>query len=147
MGLLSRLTAKSTPPRQMSDDALLLHAMLLMCGADGAFDQEEIATVEAYFAQLPEFRGKQFSDVYNEAIKILRKYPDLKASVQSLGSLSTQGMKKKCYVLAADIAMSSGDVDENEDAMLESMQRVMQIDDDFATKALEILAVKYQPAE
>jgi uncharacterized tellurite resistance protein B-like protein len=146
MGLLSRLTAKVTPQRKASDDALLMHGMMLMCGADGNFEQAEMETVEAYFAQLPEFRSKAFSDVYDDAVKILRRYPSLKDSVKALGELSTPAMKKKAYVLAADIAMASGDVEEDEDAMLEAMQRVLEIDDRFAQNVLEVLSVKYQPA-
>lgn len=146
MGLLSRLTGKVTPQRKASDDALLMHGMMLMCGADGNFEDAEMETVEAYFAQLPEFRGKEFGEVYNDAVKVLRRYPSLKDSVKALGELSTPALKKKCYVLAADIAMSSGDVEEDEDAMLEAMQRILEIDDRFAQNALEILSVKYQPA-
>ncbi|HEY8377581.1 MAG TPA: tellurite resistance TerB family protein [Nannocystis sp.] len=143
MGLLSRLTGKITPQKKPTDDALLLHAMLLMCGADGSFDEQEIPTVEAYFGQLPEFEGKQFGEVYQEAVKILKRYPTLKDSVKALADLSSQLVKNKCYLLAADIAMSSGDVDEAEDAMLEAMQRVLGVDDSLATKILEVLSLKY----
>ncbi len=143
MGLLSRLTGKVTPQKKPTDDALLLHAMLLMCGADGSFDDQEIPTVEAYFNSLPEFEGKQFSDVYEQATKILKRYPSLKDSVKALGELSTQLVKNKCYLLAADIAMSSGDVDEAEDQMLEAMQRILQVDDGLAERILEVLTLKY----
>lgn len=143
MGLLSRLTSKVTPQKAPEDDALLVHAMMLMCGADGMFDAEEIETVEAYFAQVPEFKGKVFNDVYQSAVKILRRYPSLQDSVKSLSGLSTAGLKQKCYILAADIAMSSGDVDEAEDRMLEAMQRVMEVPDDFCSKVIEVLSVKY----
>ena len=53
MGLLSRLTGKIVPQKKAADDALLVHGMMLMCGADGSFDQEEVDTVNAYFSQLP----------------------------------------------------------------------------------------------
>ena len=46
-------------------------------------------------------------------------------------------------VLAVDIAMASGDVDENEEELLEAMQRVMNIDEDLAQKIVEVLALKY----
>jgi hypothetical protein len=39
--------------------------------------------------------------------------------------------------------MASGDVDENEDAMLEAMQRVLHVEDALATKILEVLTLKY----
>lgn len=144
MGLLSKLTGKVTPQKKPTDDALLLHGMLLMCGADGSFDEQELPTVEGYFAQLPEFEGKEFGTVYQEAVKILKRYPSLKDSVKALGELSSQTVKNKCYLLAADIAMSSGDVDESEDAMLEAMQRVLSVEDSLATKILEVLSLKYQ---
>lgn len=143
MGLLSKLTGKVTPQKKPQDDALLLHAMLMMCGADGNFDDQEIPTVEAYFNSIPEFEGKDFGTVYTEAAKVLKRYPSLKDSVKALADLSTQTVKNKCYLLAADIAMASGDVDENEDAMLEAMQRVLHVEDSLATKILEVLSLKY----
>ena len=143
MGLLSRLTGKVTPQKKPTDDALLLHAMLLMCGADGNFDEQELPQVEGYFNALPEFEGKEFSNVYGEAAKVLKRYSSLKDSVKALSELSNQTVKNKCYLLAADIAMSSGDVDEAEDAMLDAMQRVLQVEDALATKILEVLTLKY----
>ena len=143
MGLLSKLTGKVTPQKKPADDALLLRAMLLMCGADGNFDDQELPQVEGYFNALPEFEGKEFSVVYGEAAKVLKRYSNLKDSVKALSDLSNQTVKNKCYLLAADIAMSSGDVDEAEDAMLDAMQRVLQVEDSLATKILEVLTLKY----
>jgi Tellurite resistance protein TerB len=146
MGLLSKLTGSVTPQKKATDDALLLHGMMLMAGADGSIGAEEMAQVEGYFMALPEFHGKEFQTVYDEAVKVLRKYPSLKDSVKSLGELSSRTLKDKCYLLAADIAMSSGDVDEAEDAMLEAIQRVCEVNDGLATKCLEVLALKYARA-
>ena len=143
MGLLSKLTGKVTPQKKPADDALLLHAMLLMCGADGSFDEQELPQVEGYFNALPEFEGKEFSNVYGEAAKVLKRFSSLKDSVKALSELSNQTVKNKCYLLAADIAMASGDVDEAEDAMLEAMQRTLHVEDALATKILEVLTLKY----
>ena len=79
----------------------------------------------------------------SEAAKVLKRYSSLKDSVKALSELSNQTVKNKCYLLAADIAMSSGDVDEAEDAMLDAMQRVLQVEDALATKILEVLTLKY----
>ena len=43
--------------------------------------------------------------------------------------------------------MSSGDVDEAEDAMLEAVQRVCEVQDSLATKILEVLTLKYARAK
>lgn len=143
MGFLSRFTGSAVPAKKAEDDALLVHAMMLMCGADGGFDAEEIETVKAYCAQLPELKDKEWDALYSAAVKILRNYKDLNDSIRSLAGLSTQALKNKCYLLAADIAMSSGDVDENEDRMLDAMQRTMEVDDKLAQKIIEVLTLKY----
>ena len=142
MGLLSRLTGmKST--KKPTDDVLLVHAMLLMAGADGYIDDEEIATVEAFANCLSEFKERDFGDVVGEAQKMVRKYPNLKESVNALAEFSSQALKTKAFVLAADIALASGDVDENEDELLETMQRLCNVDDRSAQTIIWVLQQKY----
>lgn len=142
MGLLSMFKS-AVPAKKPTDDVLLLHSMMLMAGADGYFDDAEADTIEAFFMQLPEFEGKDFGEVYANAKKMVSKYPSLKESVKALAELSTPALKRKAFILAADIAFSSGDVDEAEDELLSAMGRVMDIDEATANKVLEVLAMKY----
>lgn len=143
MGLLKKMTNEVAPQKSPSDDALILHGMLCVAGADGAFDDAEIELVQGYFATLPEFEGKDWEEVYNGAKKVLSKYNSVFESVKALADLSTQALKNKMFVLAVDIALSSGDVDEAEDEMLEAMQRVLSISDELAAKIIEVMAIKY----
>ena len=142
MGLLSKLTGM-TSTKQPNDNVLVVHAMLLMAGADGAIESEEIATVEAFVTCLSEFKSENFGNLVGEAQKMLRKYNSLKESVAALQHLSTPALRYKAFVLAADIAMSSGDVDEAEDQLLETMQRLLQIDDQTAQTVIWVLQQKY----
>ena len=142
MGLLSMFGSKA-PQKKPTDDMLLLHTMLLMAGADGNIDDAEIETVEAFFAQLPEFQDKDFGELLAECKKMVSKYPDLKDSVKALSGFTNENVKKKAFILAADIALASGDVDEAEDEMLAAMQRILGIDDALAQKVLEVLSLKY----
>jgi uncharacterized tellurite resistance protein B-like protein len=142
MGLLSRLVG-GAPAKKATDDVLLLHGMLLMAGADGAVEQGEIATVEAFFNTLPEFTGKNFGELLQQANKIVAKHGNLRESIKALAEIESPAVKKKLFVLAADIAMSSGDIDESEDKMLETMQRLLGVDDNLATKVVEVLQMKY----
>ena len=143
MGFLSRLTGGAAPQKSATDDVLLLHGMLLMAGAEGFIDHAEIETVEAYFATLPEFKGKQFQDLYQQACKLVARYPNLKDSVKALGDIKSATVKKKLYVIAADLALSSGEVEEAEDELLDTMMRLLNIDDRFAQQVIEVLSVKY----
>jgi tellurite resistance protein len=100
--------------------------MFLMAGADGNFDDEETSIMIAFANSLPEFKDtteQEFQGMIGEAKKLVRK----------------------AFLLAADIALASGDVDEDEDAMLESMQRVLGIDENTAQTIINVLAIKYVP--
>jgi tellurite resistance protein len=143
MGLLSRLTGKVMPQKKAADDVLLLHTMMLMSGADGVFDMEEKAGLNAYFEQLPEFKGKDFAALFEDAVKVVRRYPNLKDSVKAIAELSTTALKTKAFLIAADIALSSGEIDEAEDQMLEAMQRTLAVDDATASKIIDVLSIKY----
>ena len=72
------------------------------------------------------------------------KYKTPKDAVKALAEISSETVKKKTFVLAADIAMSSGEVDAAEEEMLEAMQRVLGIDDNLANAIVQVLALKYQ---
>jgi tellurite resistance protein len=147
MGLLSRLSGMVSN-KAPTDSVLLIHAMFLMAGADGNFDDEEVAVLIATANSLPEFKDtteQEYSSLVGEAKKLARKYENPAASVAALAQLSTPKMKMKAFLLAAEVALASGDVDEDEDALLESMQRVLGIDDNTAQTIINILAIKYVP--
>ena len=143
MGLLSRLTSGVMPQKKPDDEVLLFHGMLLMAAADGSLEDEEKATVSAMFDTLPEFKGKDFGSMLAQANKVVGRYGNLKESVKALAEIKNPAIQRKCFVLAADIAMSSGDVDESEDKLLETMQRMFNISDADAAKCLEVLGWKY----
>jgi tellurite resistance protein len=129
--------------KKATDDVLLAQAMLLMAAADGYVDEAEISTVAAFANTLPEFKEGDFAQAITEAQKLMRKYPKVQDSVAALAELSTQRLKTKAFLLAADIALASGDVDEEEDALLESMQRVLGVDDATAQNIINVLSLKY----
>lgn len=147
MGLLSRF-AGMMPAKSPNDDVLLLHAMFLMAFCDGNYDDEEFAVIKSAANALPEFKAtteQEFQDLIGQAKKLVRKYETPEESVAALGQLSTPRKKQKAFLLAAEVALSSGDVDEEEDALLESMQRVLGIDNNTAQTMINILALKYAP--
>ena len=143
MGLLAKASSGAMPVKKASDDVLLLHGLLLMCSADGVMEGSEMATLEAFYNTLPEFDGKDFDELLAQANKVVARYGNLKESVKAVAEIQSEAVRKKLFVLAADIAMSSGDVDESEDRMLEAFQRLLNIDDGTATKILEVLTMKY----
>jgi tellurite resistance protein len=142
MGLLGKFLGQP-PAKKATDDILLLVAMMMMSSADGVLEGSEIAALEQFINTLPEFKGPDFPRQMEEARKVAAKYPKPKDAVKALAEISSDVVKKKAYVLAADIAMSSGEVDEAEEELLEAMQRVLGIDDNLANSIVQVLAIKY----
>lgn|SRR5262245_812809 len=142
MGLLDRLKGNA-PAKKASDDQLLLLSMMMMSSVDGTLEASEIAALEQFINTLPEFKEADFDNQFAAARKLAAKYKSPKEAVQALGDISNANVKRKAFVLAADIAMSSGDVDQAEEELLEAMQRVLQIDDRVANQIVEVLALKY----
>ncbi len=142
MELLSRLMGPA-PARKATDDVLLLHAMLLMAGADGSIEQSELSTVQAFYDTLPEFKDKSFDELLRLANRLVARCGGIKESITALADIESPAVRKKCYVLAVDIAMASGDVDESEHKLLETMRLLLGIDDDFAAEVTEVLQTKY----
>lgn len=142
MGLLAKLTGFKTE-KKATDDVLLIHGVLLMAGADGVLEESEMMTVESYLATLPEFQGKELGGLFTDARKLRAKYPTVREAVKALENIQSDNVRRKCFVLAMDIAMSSGDVSEEEDELLDAMQRILNVDDLTAQKAFEVLGWKY----
>jgi tellurite resistance protein len=142
MGLFSKILG-STPQKKASDDVLLLHSMMLMACADGVLEGAEAATLEAFINTLPEFRDADFDEQMVQAKKIAAKFKDSKEAVRALSDISSEAVRRKAFILAADIALASGDIDEREEELLGAMQRVLNIDDNLAQKVVEVLGMKY----
>jgi tellurite resistance protein len=143
MGMLDSLFRSSQPAMKATDEALLLHSMLLMCAADGVMEASELAALNAFIGTLPEFKGKNLNELFNQAKKLSTKFPSFRDSVKVLADIHSPAIKKKAFVLAVDIAMSSGDIDESEDQLLEAMQRILGVDDATASRIIEVMALKY----
>jgi tellurite resistance protein len=135
------------PAKKPTDDVLLLHSIICMCAADGIIEDAEHEMIRNYANTLPEFRDMDADD-FHKCLEGSRKNAqrfnrDMKSSLQVLSEISSDMVRKKAFVLAVDVAMSSGEIDESEEEMLEAMQRLLRIDDDLASRAVEIVSYKY----
>ena len=117
--------------------------MMLMACADGVLEGAEAATLEAFINTLPEFRDADFDEQMVQAKKIAAKFKDSKEAVRALSDIGSEAVRRKAFILAADIALASGDIDEREEELLGAMQRVLNIDDNLAQKIVEVLGMKY----
>jgi tellurite resistance protein len=143
MSLFSKLAALRDAPKRVDDEVLLIHAMLLVAGADGQLQDEELATIEAFVLTMHDFDGRTFEELISQANKLVARYGSVRESVQALSDLSTPALKRKAFVLAADVSLLCGPLSARERALLTSLQSLLGVDDALAAKVFEVLEVKY----
>ncbi len=139
MGFFDSLKRK---PLKVDDQQLLLEAMLCVAFADGDDQYEETQLVRAFAATLPEFKNADTYEIYEKAEKSVKLHGALHR-VKELGSLSSPTLKEKAFLLAMDIALSSGEIDDGEEAVLSDMAQTLQISEETADRIASVLMMKY----
>ena len=124
------------------DEVLLTEAMIAISMADGDDQWAESALIRAFMNTLPELKDKDQHEIYEKAERNVKLHGAL-SRVKELKNLGTDALKYKSFLLAMDVALSSGEIDEGEEAVLAAMQETLGIPDEVAQNFAEVLQVKY----
>ena len=127
---------------KVDDQQLLLEAMLCVAFADGDDQYEETNLVRAFAATLPELKNADTYEVYEKAEKAVKLHGALNR-VKELANLSSEALRQKAFLLAMDIALSSGEIEDGEEAVLGAMAETMRIPGDVADRIAGVLMIKY----
>ena len=139
MGFFDSLKKK---PLKVDDQQLLLEAMLCVAFADGDDQWEETQLVRAFAQTLPEFKNADTYEVYEKAEKSVKLHGAM-SRVKELNALTSDALKQKAFLLAMDIALSSGEIDDGEEAVLGAMAETLKITPAQADQIAGVLMIKY----
>jgi uncharacterized tellurite resistance protein B-like protein len=139
MGFFDSLKKK---PLKVDDQQLLLEAMLCVAFADGDDQLEEIELVRAFAGTLPELKNADAYEIYEKAEKAVKLHGAM-TRVKELAKLSSDALKQKAFLLAMDIALASGEIDDDEETVLGAMAETMKIPGDVADRIASVLLIKY----
>ncbi len=139
MGLFSKMKKKAL---RTTDEVLLVEAMLCTSMADGDSQWEEGDLIRAFMNTLPELKDKDTYEIFEKAEKNVKLHGALNR-VKELVNLNSDTLKQKAFLLAMDVALSSGDIDDGEEAVLAAMQETLGIPDELAENIANVLMIKY----
>jgi SAM-dependent methyltransferase len=140
----SSLLDGHVPDTQASPEALLIHAMMLVCFSDGAMQPEELAALEFYSNTLPCFKNRSFLSAYAEATKLAAGCSGFEASVDVLKAVAAQpALARTAYVCCVELALVSKGVATAEENTLGVLQKLFGIDDVEAAQIKQVLVLKY----
>lgn len=144
MGLFSKLF--SNVPSQASvkfnSEEEAFYAILFACiSVDGDIDDEEIKDFIASVNSNQFLRNLDLVDVYSEMVHKKDKH-GLESFVTAALQMIKPERTKSLFVSAVDLVLSDGVVDSAEETLLEDIQKGLNIDNDFAQKAVEVMLAK-----
>ncbi len=139
MGFFDRLKKNVL---KVDDQQLLTEAMLCVAFADGDDQWEETNLVRAFMETLPELKNSDQYEVYEAAEKNVKLHGAMGRS-KELANLSSEKLKHKAFYLAMDIALSSGEIDDGEEAVLAQMAESLAITEELADTIANSLMIKY----
>lgn len=129
--------------KAIGDDSLLFHAMYLMAVVDGATTEVEFQVLKGVLSTLPEFAQADVDELVANSAALVKSHGGNQASLVALGGLSDATLRVRAYLLAAEIAFASGDVDAAEDALLREMSALLQLEPRDTDAIVHTLAIKY----
>jgi tellurite resistance protein len=133
MGLLLSLVSKESNGSS-ADAKILVELMYAIAGIDGKVEPSEEVMIEAHCQTLPQVKSKTMS----KPAKLDRR--DVLAALEKV---IDERLRKQCFVLAVEIALASGGVNEPEDQFMEHVRKALRLDDAFARQAVQVVAAKY----
>jgi hypothetical protein len=136
MGLLRTLTSQASQGKAV-DSGPLRDVLSAIGSVDGKLDEIERHLIQAMFDTLPQLR---------EHPATAPPRANRNALLADLAKIGDEKLRRQCWVVAVELAIASEGVNEAEDQYLEQLQQALRIDDAFARKSVEVLAVKYARA-
>jgi tellurite resistance protein len=136
MGLLT--TIVSAPP-QFSNDTEhqpLLRTVRAMSFIDGKMEPAEQIVIEALMKTIPQLRDLPIHLATPERVTREQLLAELR-------KVSSDRLRNQLFVVAIEVALASGHVNEHEDRFAEQLRQALRIEEPYARQVIEVIAAKY----
>ncbi|MBI5542812.1 MAG: tellurite resistance TerB family protein [Deltaproteobacteria bacterium] len=133
----------ATKKKPVREDVLVFHAMYLMSVIDGSANTPELHVVEGLLTTLPEFADTSVDALVAASRGLVTEHGGLLESLAALTALKGKGIRRKCYLLCAEVAYASGSVSSLEARLLSSMAKLLKLPAADTKMILKVLGMKY----
>ena len=145
MGIFDKVLGKKDQgPVSLDQREAFAAVCVASVAADGVIEREEVQRIVTNLVEKQLFRSHSLDDVLsllNKVANLIQKrgpQPVLEAAAKAL----SPELRQTAFVMAADLVLADGVVEQKEKEFLEAFQKTLQIDDELALKAVEVMVVK-----
>ncbi len=144
MGFFNNILGGTDSTASLTKEESFIGILLAAVAADGVITDEEVADFNSFVTKAKTLRGvsgRQFNGMIDKLFKILRR-----KGVGTLVELSTQNLssnlRESTFAMACDLLFSDGEIDIDEQKLLEDLKVKLEINDTLATKIAEVMVIK-----
>jgi hypothetical protein len=135
MGLLQELIARSNHGTA-AEAGTLRDILSIMGTVDGKLDDAERAAIAGLYRTLPQLKAMPEPQAAPPRANRARLLEELR-------QIEDERFRRQCFVVAVEVALSSGGANDSEDQYVEHLRAALRIDEPFARRVIEVLAYKY----
>ncbi|MFF7242140.1 hypothetical protein [Streptomyces collinus] len=138
------MTVTSEPQNVTDQKILMVHAFMLICFINKQVTSGQLALVESYAKGLPEFQGRDFQEYYHAAKQVARQARgNLEDAISALSLIEDKGLRFKTFLCCLELAHCDEAPTPAHKAALESMMRVLNINEVHSKAMTEITQLKF----
>jgi tellurite resistance protein len=134
----------SKPTETFTEQEAFLAVALASAAANGDIDESDKKAILATVMQASIFDESSEDDLNDTFEKLMGKLEadGVGALVAIAKSSMPEDLCESAFVCAVDITLADGEIDDDEQALLEELQQVLGISDELGGKILEVMMIK-----
>lgn len=143
MALFDKLLKKQTDGPLTVQEAVASVLFVTVC-ADGEIsdtEQQMLIGTSNRMRLLREQTAEQFNSMMGKVHAVFKAH-SFEGTLAKAVAVIPENLKPTVFALAADMAYADGQVDENEELLMDALQTALGVDDDLALKIIEVLQIK-----
>lgn len=141
MGFFDSILKVTTPEIKTEKEAYaaIIYASMAI---DGEISEEEVHDLIEMVAHNKMFKGANINDIFKTIAGNYKAAGSFEKMVDLAIPLIKEGNKEKLFITVVDVVLSDGIVAPIEKELIEKLKSGLNISDDLAAKAVEVLLIK-----
>jgi len=143
MGLFDKILGGSNTTTLSKPEAFA-GVMLAAIAADGHISEEEAAGFNAVISRMRIFQaqsGAEHKTMIDKLFGILKRNDAGHLLTKSAEALPSE-LREAAFAVVADLIFADGSVEDEEKALLESMQKKLEVPDELALQVVRVMEIK-----
>jgi len=145
MGLFDKVFGKETAASGVLDkQESFLAIALAVSAADGHISQSEVNGIISYLSRMKMFEnisGNRMQAMFDNLIGIIRRQGVGPLVNMARASLPTE-LRQTAFACAVDIALADGVIEQDEQNLLEELQKVLEVPENIALNIIQVMIIK-----